>query len=68
MEIRRARVSVSSRSTKPGREIYKDLEAYAEHTPGFLDNFTHSFQVPVLNDELAVSTVRQTVSGSSVII
>jgi hypothetical protein len=48
--------------TKPGREIYKDLVAYGERTPGFFDNFVHSFQVPVSNDEIAVSAVRQTVA------
>jgi len=47
--------------TKPGRKLYEDLVAYAQRTPGFLDNFMHSFQVPVTHDELAVATVRQTV-------
>jgi hypothetical protein len=49
--------------TKPGREMAKELEAYAERTPGFLENFLHSFQMPIHNDELAVSAVRQTIGA-----
>lgn len=65
--LRRAQWEIIERGTgiepitKPGRELYENLVACAQRTPGFLDNFMHSFQVPVTHDELAVATVRHTV-------
>jgi hypothetical protein len=71
--------------TKPGQQIYRDLEGCAERTPGFVENLKHSlaafpnftgsatgqsalvdlgrsFQTPVYDGDLAVSTIQQTVN------